>query len=387
MTTQFVSANHAAALAVTLAGRANRGARGFGGGIYPITPQTECIEFLCTQEFDKGSLVRVESEHSAMAVCMGYSLSGARSFTASSSNGLAYMTENVYAASFYRLPIVMMAVNRTLGPPWNIWVDHGDTLMLRDTGWIQLYCEDNQEVFDSILMAYRVAEDRRVLLPAMVCQDAFVLSHTMMQTEVAEQEQVDRFLPELDLPHRVTHEPVTVGGLDFPHETEAHRAQHHAALGRVFDVYAEAQDEFEAIFGRRPADPVVPYRMEDAEHVVVSMGTTASTVRTAVDEAREQGFKVGALRLRMFRPWPEELLARWLVGRERIAVLDRDISLGHGGVLWSELRGLAPRDTLVQNYMLGLGGGDIRPGHITEILEDLRTREASGAPALMEVGQ
>ena len=387
MSIEFISANHAAALSATMAGRANRKARGFGGGIYPITPQTECIEMLCRQEFEKGDLVRVESEHSAMAVCMGYSLSGARSFTASSSNGLAYMTENVYAAAFYRLPIVMMAVNRTLGPPWNIWVDHGDTLLLRDAGWVQIYCEDNQEVADSILLAYRLGEDHRVMLPVMVCQDAFVLSHTMMQTDLPDQEQVDRFLPDLDLPHRVTDRPVTVGGLDFPHETEAHRVQHHEALGRVWDVYAEIQDEFEAVFGRRPAEPVVPYRMDDAELVVISMGTTASTVRAAVDEARENGLKVGSLRVRMFRPWPEELLSGFLKGRKRIAILDRDISLGHGGVLWSEARGLVPGDALVQNYILGLGGGDIRPGHITEVIDDIRSRDASSSPVIMEVGQ
>jgi pyruvate/2-oxoacid:ferredoxin oxidoreductase alpha subunit len=387
MTIEFLSANHASAKAATLAGRANRGARGFGGGIYPITPQSECIELLCQQEFEKGSLVRVESEHSAMGVCMGYALSGARTFTASSSNGLAYMAENVFAASFYRLPIVMMAVNRTLGPPWNIWVDHGDTLMLRDSGWVQMYCEDNQEVADSILLAYRLGEDPRVLLPVMVCQDAFVLSHTMMNTDIPSQADVDRFLPELDLPQRVRTKPVTIGGLDFPHETEAHRQQHHEALERVWAVYAEAQDEFEAVFGRRPADPVVPYRMEDAQTVIVSLGTTASTVRAAVDEARGRGEKVGALRVRFFRPWPEQLLSGLLAGRRRVAVLDRDISLGHGGILWSELRGLTGGDTLVQNYILGLGGGDIRPGHITEILADIQGRAASGKPEILQIGQ
>ncbi len=387
MTIEFISANHAAAMTATLAGKANRKARGFGGGIYPITPQTECIELLCKQEFEKGDLVRVESEHSAMAVCMGYSLSGARSFTASSSNGLAYMTENVYAAAFYRLPIVMMAVNRTLGPPWNIWVDHGDTLLLRDAGWVQMYCEDNQEVADAILIAYRLGEDKRVMLPVMVCQDAFVLSHTMMQTDIPSQEQVDEFLPELDLPHRVTDRPVTVGGLDFPHETEAHRVQHHQALGRVFEVYSEIQDEFEAIFGRRPADPIVPYRMDDAEVVVISMGTTASTVRVAVDEAREAGFKVGSLRVNMYRPWPEEILGEHLQNAKCIAILDRDISLGHGGVLWSEARGLASKEALVQGYILGLGGGDIRPGHISQVIADLQARDESSQPVIMEVGQ
>lgn len=386
MSVELLSANHSAAMAATLAGRANRGGRGFGGGVYPITPQTECIELLCKQEFEKGHVVRVESEHSAMAVCMGFSLAGARSFTASSSNGLAYMVENVYAAGFYRLPIVMMAVNRTLGPPWNIWVDHGDTLMLRDTGWIQLYCEDNQEVLDTILLAYRLAEDRRVLMPAMVCQDAFVLSHTMMQTDVPSQEQVDRFLPLLELPHRLANEPVTVGGLDFPHETEAHRKQHAEAMARVPAVYAECQDAFEEVFGRRPADPVVPYRMEDAEVALVSMGTTAATVRVAVDRAREKGVRAGALRVRMFRPFPERELRAALGRCRRIGVLDRDVSLGHGGVLWSEVRGTAPPGSLVQGTMLGLGGGDIRPEHVLSVLDELCAREAAGEPQIVEVG-
>ncbi len=386
MTTEFLSANHAAGMAATLAGRANRNGRGFGGGIYPITPQSECIEFLCNQEFEKGHFVRVESEHSAMAVCMGMAFSGARSFTASSSNGLAYMTENVIAAACYRLPIVMMAVNRTLGPPWNIWVDHNDTLLLRDAGWIQLYCEDNQEVFDSILASYRLAEDERILCPAMVCQDAFVLSHTMMQTEVPDQELVDRFLPIMNLPHQVTDRPVTIGGLDFPHETEEHRVQHAEAMARVWDVYAQCQDEFEEIFGRRLADPIVPYRMDDAETVVISMGTTAATARTAVDEARESGEKVGSLRVRMHRPFPEKALCEALAGRPRIAILDRDISLGIGGVLWAEIRGLCSSDSLIQNYIIGLGGGDILPGHITEIIADIGRREESGEPHIMEVG-
>lgn len=386
MTIELLSANHAAALAATLAGRANRGARGFGGGVYPITPQTECIEYLCKQSFDKGAIVRVESEHSAMAVCMGISLAGARAFTASSSNGLAYMTENVFAAAFYRLPIVMMAVNRTLGPPWNIWVDHGDTLLLRDAGWIQWYCEDNQEVLDSILMAYRVAEDPRVLVPAMVCQDAFVLSHTMMQTDVPTQEQVDAFLPQLDLPQRVHTQAVTVGGLDFPHETEAHRKQHAAALDRVDAVYREAQAEFERIFGRRPADSVVPYRMDGAEIALISMGTTASTVRTVVDAARARGLRVGGLRLRSFRPLPLAALRAALARCTRIGILDRDISLGLGGVLGTELLAACPAGALVQNYMLGLGGGDVRPQHIEALLEDLAARESAGRPELMEVG-
>jgi pyruvate/2-oxoacid:ferredoxin oxidoreductase alpha subunit len=385
MAIQLMTANHASGLAATMAGRANREGRGFGSGIYPITPQTECIEFLCKQEIEKGHVVRVESEHSAMGVCIGFSMAGLRAFTASSSNGLAYMTENVFAAGFYRLPIVMMAVNRTMGPPWNIWVDHGDTLMLRDAGWIQLYCEDNQEVFDTTLMCFRLSEDPRLLLPSMFGQDAFVLSHTIMNTAVPTQEQVDAFLPVLDLPHRLSDKPRTIGGLDFPHEIEQHREHHAEAMDRVFEVYAELQDDFEQIFGRRPAEPVVPYRLDDAELVLVSMGTTASTARAAVDAARERGIKVGSLRVHFFRPFPTVQLEQALAGKAKIAFLDRDLSPGMGGILWAEGRAAAPPGALVQNFMLGLGGGDVVPKHLEDIIDELAGLEQAGAPIIKEV--
>jgi len=207
----------------------------------------------------------------------------------------------------------------------------------------------------------------------------------MMQTELPGQQEVDDFLPPLELPHAVKNTPVTVGGLDFPHETEVHRREHHEAMNRVPAVYAEVQDAFERRFGRRPADRVVPYQMDDAEVVFVSMGTTASTAKAVVDAARARGVKAGALRVRMFRPFPEDLLTTWLRGRERVAVLDRDICPGMGGILWSELRGLAP-GALVQNYMLGLGGGDIRPEHLEKVLEDLLARDAAGEPQIVEVG-
>ena len=387
MSLQLISANHAAGAAAILAGRANRSGRGFCSGVYPITPQTECIERLCSETIEKGSVVRVESEHSAMGVCMGGALAGARTFTASSSNGLAYMAENVFAAGFFRLPIVMMAVNRTLGPPWNIWVDHGDTMMLRDAGWIQFYCEDNQEVFDTILVAYRLAEDARIYLPVMVCQDAFVLSHTMMMTDIAEQERVDRFLPALDLPFRVDDRPRVVGGLDFPHQTEMHRAQHIDVMKQVPGVYATIQDEFEEVFGRRPPDAVVPYRMDDADIVLISMGTTASTVRAAVDAARTAGIKAGGLRVRMHRPLPEDSLKRALRGRKRIAVIDRNLSPGLGGILWGEIRALADPQAVVQNYLVGLGGGDIRPEHVEWIVHDVGARTSTGEPVFMEAGE
>jgi pyruvate/2-oxoacid:ferredoxin oxidoreductase alpha subunit len=386
MAGQLISANHAAALAAALAGRANRTGRGFVSGVYPITPSTECMELLCAQEIEKGQVVRVESEHSAMAVCIGGAAGGARTFTTSASNGIALMAENVVSAALLRLPVVMVAANRTLGPPWNVWADHGDTLLLRDSGWLQIYCAGNQEVLDSVLLAYRVAEDRRVLLPAMVCQEAFVLSHTMAQTEVPSQEQVDRFLPPLDLPARLSETPRVLGGIDTPHATEVHRAQHMAAMDRVFEAWGEAQDEFQRVFGRRPPDPVVAYRAEDAETLVVSMGTIAATVERAVDQARARGQRLGALRVRLFRPFPAALLSRWLRGASRVAVVDRNVSLGFGGVLWGEARALAAPGALVQGYMIGLGGGDVRPGHVEAITADLAARTAPGAPVILEAG-
>lgn len=386
MPSELITGNHAAATAATLAARANARGRGFGSGVYPITPQTECIELLCKQEIAKGHVVRVESEHSAMAVCIGFALGGARTFTASSSNGLAYMAENVFAAAYYRLPVVMMAVNRTLGPPWNIWVDHGDTLMLRDGGWIQLYCEDNQEVFDSVLAAYRLAEDSRVLLPVLVCQDAFVLSHTMMPTEVARQEEVDAFLPPLRLPHRLDSAPRTIGGLDFPHEAEVHRRQLQEAMERVPAVYREVQDAFAACFGRPLPPPVVPHRMEDAEVALVCMGTTASTARQAVDQARRDGIAAGMVRVRMFRPLPAAELRAALAPARRVAIVDRDLSPGLGGILWSEVLPLVASGAVAQGYLSGLGGGDVLPAHLRSILDQTARLAAAGPPIVQEVG-
>ena len=183
MNMQLVTGNHAAGHSLGLAGEANRNARGAVCGIYPITPQTEIVEYVAKFPFTRGSVVPVESEHSAMAVSMGAAINGARSFTASSANGLAYMAENIMVAGYYRLPIVMVAVNRTLGPPWNIWADQGDTLALRDFAWLQFYCETNQEVLDTTLLAFRIAEDRRILLPVMICMDAFIVSHTHWDRE------------------------------------------------------------------------------------------------------------------------------------------------------------------------------------------------------------
>jgi pyruvate ferredoxin oxidoreductase alpha subunit len=384
MTLQLLSANHGAALAATLAARANRKGRGFCSGVYPITPSTECMEFLCQQRIEKGRVIRVESEHSAMGVCIGAAAAGARSFTATSSNGLAYMFENCIAAASLRLPVVVAVANRTMGPPWNIWADHSDALTLRDHGLIQFYCADNQELFDTVLCAFRLAEDRRVMMPVMVNMEGFILSHTVAQTDVPDQGQVDDFLPLTDIPHRLGEVPHTLGQIEIPHQTEMHRWQHHAAMLEVPRLYRGIQKEFETIFGRGLPDAVHAHRTEDADTLIVSMGTIGSTAERVVDTLRAQGQRVGAMRLRLFRPLPVDAIRACYADKKRIAVIDRNVSQGLGGVVWSETRCLADPGTVVQNYLAGLGGGDVRPEHIVKMLADLRSRKTTGAPVLME---
>jgi pyruvate/2-oxoacid:ferredoxin oxidoreductase alpha subunit len=384
----LVTGNHAAGYTLARAGEANRGTRGCCAGAYPITPQTEIIEFLRGFNFTRGRVVPVESEHSAMAVCIGASLAGARAFTASSANGLAYMNENVFAAGYYRLPIVMIAVNRTLGPPWNIWVDQGDSLSLRDAAWMQFYCESHQDLVDTILLSFRVAEDPRVLLPAMVAMDGFVLSHTQMVVDLPEQELVDRYLPPCVVPHRLNYEhPTTVGGLTWPRETEKHREEIQAAMENVPTVLAEAIDEFEKVFGRRPHGIFSAEHTEDADTVLVACNTMARTLRRVVKARRERGEKVGMIKLKMFRPFERELFLKAIGSAKRVGVLDRNHSPGSGGIFWNEIATtLRERpDVLLQDYLVGLGGGDVTPRFIDEIFEDLNTRKQATAPLFKEV--
>lgn len=381
---QLISANHAAALAATLAGRANRNGRGFCCGVYPITPATDCMEYLCSQTIEKSKVVRVESEHSAMGVCIGSAAAGARSFTATSSNGLAYMAENCITAASLRLPVVMVVANRTMGPPWNIWADHGDSLMLRDLGWLQFYCADNQEVFDTVLAAFRLGEDPRVMMPVMVCMDGFILSHTIAQIMVPEQETVDAFLPLTAIPHQLGSIPHSLGQIEVAHQVASHRRQHHQAMQETFDVYTEIQHNFSQTMSRTIADPVEPYRIDDAETVIISMGTIGATAEQTVDELRQEGIRAGAMRIRMLRPLPTAAIQQLLGPVRRVAVIDRDISLGYGGVLWGEISSIAGSAKLVQSYMAGIGGGDVRPHHIKEIINDIGSREQAGEPQVME---
>ena len=383
MSRTLATGNHVAGHALALAGEANRSARGCCAGAYPITPQTEIIEYLSGFDFTRGRIVLVESEHSAMGVCIGGALAGARTFTASSSNGLAYMTENIFAAGYYRLPTVMIAVNRTLGPPWNIWVDQGDSLMMRDAAWLQFYCDSHQDLQDTILMAFRVAEDPRVMLPVIVAMDGFVTSHTQMVADLAVQKEVDDYLPPCVVPHHLKHDhPSTFGGMTFPSETEVHRNAIQKSMEAVFEVLDEARDEFESVFDRRPAGALEVFDTDDAETVVVACNTMARTLHTVVKERRAQGEKIGMIRLKLFRPFPREELLAAIGPAKKIAVLDRNHSPGSGGIFWQEIAAtLRERpDVLLQDYLVGLGGGDVTPENINAIIDDLNQRTESSAP-------
>ncbi len=389
MSLQLVTGNHAAGYALSAAGEANREARGAVCGIYPITPQTEIVEYVAGFPFSRGRVVPVESEHSAMGVSIGAALAGARAFTASSSNGLAYMTENIMVAGFYRLPIVMVAVNRTLGPPWNIWVDQGDTLMLRDFPWVQLYCETNQEVADTTLLAFRLAEDRRVLLPVIVAMDAFIVSHTQTEVELPDQELVDRYLPQLDLPHRLDPQrPVTVGGLVWPAEAAAQRLDIDRAMCRVPEVFAECRAEFSDVFGRDPGGAVQTWEVEDAETVLVATGSIATTARELVGRRRAAGEKLGLIKIKLYRPFPEEEILRACRAARRVGVLDRNYAAGQGGIFWQDIRAAfqGRRDDLVvQDYITGVCGGDVTPAMIEKVLADLGRRDSASRPLWMGV--
>ncbi|MGD2070013.1 MAG: pyruvate ferredoxin oxidoreductase [Gemmatimonadota bacterium] len=389
MPRELVTGNHAAGYALAVSGEANREGRGAACGIYPITPQTEIVEFVAGFPFTKGRVVAVESEHSAMAVSMGASLAGARAFTASSSNGLAYMVENIMVAGFYRLPIVMPAVNRTLGPPWNIWVDQSDTLMLRDFPWIQLYCEDNQEVADTVIQAFRLGEDPRVMLPVLVCLDAFIVSHTQMVTDLPEQALVDRYLPVLELPHRLdTDHPRTLGGLAWPEQTVALRLEIDEAMDRAGAVFEESRAAFQEVFGRDPGDAVQTLGTEDADLVLVTTGTISTTAREVVRRRREAGEKVGLLKIKMFRPFPVEAVRRACRNASKVGVLDRNYAAGVGGVFWHDLRATFQGrrdDLLLQDYLTGVGGGDVTPAMIERVIDDLAGRERMGRPLWMEL--
>ncbi len=347
---------------------------------YPITPQTHIVERI--SEFCAGGamdarFLRVESEHSALAALIGASSSGVRTFTATSSQGLAYMHELLHWSSGARLPIVMAEVNRALAPGWNIWTDQTDSLAQRDTGWIQLYCEDGQEVLDTTIQAFRLAE--WVNLPVMVVLDAFFLSHTYEPVDVPSQEDVDRFLPPFKPTFRLdTNHPCAFNQLATPNVYMEMRYSIQQAMESAKEAFTRVEEAYHDIFGRRYG-PIEAVGTEDAEIILVTSGTVTSTARLVVEELRARGDKVGLLKIKLFRPFPTEEIRRAVSGASRIAVVDRNFSFGASGIFAQELRAAlcnVPDRPPVFGYVCGLGGRDVTTDLLTEVVR--QTKNAAG---------
>lgn len=348
---------------------------------YPITPQTQVVEMLsefCADGLMAAKFIKVESEHSAMAACIGASAAGARAFTATSAQGLALMHEVLHWAAGARLPIVMANINRGMGPPWSVWTEQTDSLAQRDTGWLQLYCESNQEVLDSVIQAFKVSE--RVLLPTMLVLDAFVLSHTSEPVDIPDVEVVDQYLPRYEAKYKLdVNNPHAFGGITGPELYYELRYKIQLAMEEAVGVLREEDENFESLFGRSYG-LVEEYRCKDAEIVLVTASTMTSTSRVVVDELREEGIKLGLLKIRVFRPFPFEDVRRSLSGKEKIAVLDRNISFGHHGIFYEEVKSALygqAKPPKAFGYILGLGGRDVTPQDIKEIVQQTMDAKVS----------
>jgi len=340
---------------------------------YPITPQTTIVEEL-SELIANGRLntrfLKVESEHSAMAALIGASTGGVRCFTATSSHGLAYMHEMLHWASGARLPIVLVNVNRAIAPPWNIWSDQSDSLSQRDTGWIQLYCENNQEVLDTVLQAYRIAES--VKLPVMVVLDAYVLSHTSEPVEIPTMEEVDQFLlpycPEYSID---TQEPIAFSMIATPDNFLEFRYKLQKAMEQVPEIAKKVDDEFRSRFGRGYG-PIERYGKEGAEVLLMTSGTVTGTSRIVIQKLNEKGVSVAGIKIKRFRPFPSKEIYEEMKGAMKVAVIDRNLSAGVGGIFAHELRAsLYSREKRPQvfGFISGLGGRDITPGLIEEAIQ------------------
>ena len=346
---------------------------------FPITPSTEIPQyfssFVSNGQVDT-EFVAVESEHSAMSACIGAEAAGARAMTATSANGLSLMWEMIYIASSLRLPIVMSLVNRAVSGPLNIHNDHSDAMGVRDAGWIMLFSENNQEAYDNLLMAHKIAENKDVLLPLMVCQDGFITSHSIENIELLEDDKVKAFVGKYKPEHYLLNdkEPIAVGPLDVQSYLFEHKAQQAEAMKRAKKVILEVSKEFEELTGRK-YEFFEKYKMEDSEFVIVCMNSTAGTAKAAIDELRAQGIKAGLLKIRMFRPFPAEEVADSLKNAKAIAVLDKADSLnGVGGALFEDVvSGMYVSNIHVPtvNYVYGIGGRDTTVNEIKQVYTDL----------------
>ncbi len=339
---------------------------------YPITPQTHVVEELSAM-VARGELnakfIKVESEHSALACCIAASVMGARAFTATSSHGLLLMHELLHWASGGRLPIVMVAVNRAIAPGWNIWNEQTDTLSQRDTGWIQLYCASNQEILDTVIQAFRLAET--VKIPVMVIYDAFILSHTYEPVDIPDQKTVDAFLPPLKNPEVLkVGEARAFGSVTSPDFHMEFRMKLHDTYERVPEEFEKIEQAYAATVGRTYG-AIEPYRCEDAELVMVVAGSLAGPTKMVVDGLRQKGIKAGRIKLKMFRPFPTKPLQEALKNAKKILVLDRNLSPGTGGIFAHELRSALKGDARpVWGFVAGIGGRDITPELIESMFFD-----------------
>lgn len=348
--------------------------------VYPITPQTTISEYLAKYVADgdiDAEYIRVESEHSAISACLGASGTGVRVFTATSSQGLALMHEIIFAAAGLRAPIVMADANRALSAPLSIWNDQQDSISERDSGWMQIYAENGQEALDSVLMSYKVSENKEVLLPTMVCVDGFILTHTVDPVDVPDEEEVDKFLPDYNPEHAYLDpkRPMSIGTFTDPDYYMEARHDMEVAMEKAKAVISDVSQEFADTFGRK-YDFIEKYRSEDADTILIAMGSICSTIKDVVDELREQGEKVGLVRVRVFRPFPVEEIYDAIKGASNVGVIDKNFSFSIGGVLHNNIKSMM--DVNAAGFIVGLGGRDIKPSHIKEVVE--KTKNPSNKP-------
>ena len=353
---------------------------------YPITPQTHIVEQIaefCATGAMKAQFLRVESEHSALAALIGAASMGVRCFTATSSQGLALMHELLHWASGARLPIVMAEVNRALAPGWNIWTDQTDSLAQRDTGWIQLYCETGQEVLDTTLQAFRLAE--AVNLPVMIVLDAFFLSHTYEPVDIPDESQVAAFLPPY-VPRFAmsTETPCAMGQMAPPSVYMEMRYNIHQGMQLALERFVEIDQDLKLKLGRGYG-PVEPVGCEDAEIILVTSGTITSTSRQVVEDLRAAGEKVGLLKIKLFRPFPVDAVRRHLLGVRKVAVIDRNFSFGAGGIFAQEVKAALygrPAAPAVFGFVAGLGGRDVTEEVLMDIFKQARDKDAPDSESI-----
>lgn len=346
--------------------------------MYPITPQTHIVEKLA-DFIDDGKLdcrvIHAESEHSAISAALGAEATGVRTFTATASQGLALMHEMLFIVSGMRLPVVMAVANRTLSSPINIWNDQQDSIAERDSGWIQLYAEDAQEVFDTVIHSYKIAENKDVLLPVMVCLDGFILSHVYEPVDIPEQNDVDAFLPAYTPLYVLdSKNPITMGPIAFPDSFMHFKKQQQEAMEKSLDVITKVNQDFSRKFGRSYGDGLIEtYKMEDAECAIAAMGSVCGTIRVVIDELRKKGRKVGLIKIRCYRPFPEDVLLKTVKCLKAVAIIDKDISLGYDGALYTDIKAaLHNQKIILNNFIMGLGGKDITKDDIIKVFDSIK---------------